>query len=130
MNIAVLKPKLSVSATKSLNRDRKLLIDGKWLPAQSGKTFDVEDPATLEVVAKVPEGDAADIELAVKAARRAFDEGPWSRTSPRDRAKMVWKLAELLEQHADEFAELEALDNGKPIKNARRDDIGGSIEMF
>ena len=64
------------------------------------------------------------------AARRAFETGPWSRISPGERSRIVWRLGDLLEQHADEFAEIEALDNGKPITNARRDDVGGSIAMF
>src|SRR5262245_7751251 len=130
MNIAVRKPQVSSAAVAFLAKPHQMLIDGKWVDAQSGKTFPVEDPATQDVIAHVAEGDEADIDLAVAAARRAFDSGPWSRTSPRDRAKMVWKLADLLEQHADELAELEALDNGKPVKNARRDDVQGSIEMF
>ena len=75
-------------------------------------------------------GDKADIDLAVAAARRAFETGPWSRISPAARQRLVWSLGDLLERHADEFAELEALDNGKPVTNARRDDVGGSIEMF
>jgi len=130
MNIAVRKPQISSAAALFLAKQRQMLIDGKWVDAQTGKTFPVEDPATQDIIAHVAEGDAADIDLAVAAARRAFDSGPWSRLSPRDRARMVWKLADLLEQHADEFAELEALDNGKPVKNARRDDVQGSIEMF
>jgi phenylacetaldehyde dehydrogenase len=130
MNIAVRKPQISSASALFLAKQRQMLIDGKWVDAQTGKTFPVEDPATQDIIAHVAEGDAADIDLAVAAARRAFDSGPWSRLSPRDRARMVWKLADLLEQHADEFAELEALDNGKPVKNARRDDVQGSIEMF
>lgn len=78
----------------------------------------------------MPAGKKADIDAAVAAARRALEEGPWSRISPADRSRAVWKLGDLLELHADEFAELEALDNGKPVTNARRDDIGGSIGMF
>ena len=68
--------------------------------------------------------------LRSKAARKAFESGPWSRISPGERSKLVWRLGDLLEQHADEFAEIEALDNGKPVTNARRDDVGGSINMF
>ncbi|MGE4251873.1 MAG: aldehyde dehydrogenase family protein [Parvibaculaceae bacterium] len=109
---------------------RKILIDGKWLEAQGGATFAVEDPATQETIAHVPAGDKADIDLAVAAARRAFETGPWSRLSPRDRSRLVWKLGDLLEKHADEFAELEALDNGKPVTNARKGDVQGSIDMF
>jgi phenylacetaldehyde dehydrogenase len=85
---------------------------------QSGKTFEVEDPATQEIIAHVPAGDKADINLAVKAARKALETGPWSRISPADRAKLIWRLGDLLEKHADEFAEIEALDNGKPVKQS------------
>jgi len=130
MNIAIRKPSLGSAATLFLAKKHQLLIDGKWVDAKSGETFPVTDPATEEVIAHVPAGDKADIDLAVAAARRAFEEGPWARMSPGDRSKIVWKLADLLEAHADEFAEIEALDNGKPVKNARRDDVGGSINMF
>ena len=76
------------------------------------------------------EADAADIDEAAKAARRAFETGPWSKTSPQDRSKLIWKLADLLENHADEIAELEALDNGKPIRDARNVDLPGSYEIL
>ena len=81
-------------------------------------------------VANVPAGEKADIDHAVTAARRAFESGPWSRLSPNDRSKLVWRLGDLLEKHREEFAELEALDNGKPVTNARQGDVQGSIDMF
>jgi phenylacetaldehyde dehydrogenase len=130
MTIAIRKPSLGSAAASFLATDHKLLIDGKWVAAKSGETFAVEDPATEEVIAHVPAGDKADIDAAVAAARRAFESGPWSRILPGDRSRLVWRLGDLLEQHADEFAELEALDNGKPVTNARRDDVQGSINMF
>ena len=130
MTIAIRKPSLGSAAASFLAKHHKLLIDGKWIAAKSGKTFPVEDPATEEVIAHVPAGDKADIDAAVAAARRAFETGPWSRILPGDRSRMVWRLGDLLEQHADEFAEIEALDNGKPVTNARRDDVQGSINMF
>jgi phenylacetaldehyde dehydrogenase len=130
MTIAIRKPSLGSAATAFLSKHHKLLIDGKWVDAKSGKTFAVEDPATEEVITHVPAGDKADIDAAVAAARRAFETGPWSRILPGERSRLVWRLGDLLEQHADEFAELEALDNGKPVINARRDDVGGSINMF
>ena len=130
MNIAIRKPSLGSAATAFLAKRHKLLIDGGWVDARSGKTFTVEDPATEEKIAEVPAGDKADIDLAVAAARRAFETGPWSRISPAERSRLVWRLGDLLEQHADEFAELEALDNGKPVTNARRGDVQGSIDMF
>ena len=130
MNVAIGKSQLGSAAKAFLAGKHRMLIDGKWVEAQSGQTFEVEDPATQNVIAHAPAGDKADIDLAVAAARRAFESGPWSRISPGDRARLVWRLGDLLEQHADEFAELEALDNGKPVTNARRDDVGGSIAMF
>ena len=107
-----------------------MLIGGKWVAAQSGETLPVEDPATQETIAHVPAGDKADIDLAVAAARRAFEGAPWSRMLPAERSRLVWRLGDLLEKYRDEFAELEAIDNGKPITHARRDDLQGSIDMF
>ena len=93
-------------------------IGGKWVPAASGKTFETINPATEEVIAEVAEGDAADIDLAVEAAREAFDDGPWSKMDARDRGRLMYKLADLIEEEADELAALETLDNGKPIRDA------------
>src|SRR6202167_1082664 len=127
---AIHKPALGAAAAAFMAKKHQMLIDGKWVDARSGQTFAVEDPATEEIIAHVPAGDKADIDLAVTAARRALETGPWSRISPAARQRLVWSLGDLLERHADELAELEALDNGKPVTNARRDDVGGSIEMF
>jgi len=130
MTLTIEKPALGSAATTFLTKELKMLIDGKWVAARSGKTFSVEDPATQETIAEVPAGDKADIDLAVAAARRAFETGPWSRISPGERSRIVWRLGDLLEKHADEFAELEALDNGKPVTNASQGDVQGSIDMF
>jgi acyl-CoA reductase-like NAD-dependent aldehyde dehydrogenase len=130
MTIAIRKPALGSAAAAFLAKEHKLLIDGKWVAAKSGKTFPVEDPATEEVITQVPAGDKADIDAAVAAARRAFEEGPWSRLPPLARSQIIWKLADLIEQHAEEFAQLEALDNGKPVANARAGDVPGSVAMF
>src|SRR5580658_7869200 len=130
MTITIERPSLSSAAEVFLAKEHKLLIDGKWVAAKSGKTFAVEDPATEETIAHVPAGDKADIDLAVAAARRAFEKGPWSRISPAERSQLVWGLGDLLKKHQDEFAELEALDNGKPVTNARSGDVQGSIAMF
>jgi aldehyde dehydrogenase (NAD+) len=97
----------------------RLLIDGQWRDSASGKTFETVNPATEEVIAQVAEGDAADIDLAVKAARRAFDSGPWSKMDARDRTRLINRLADLLEENIDELAQLETLDNGKPIAESR-----------
>jgi phenylacetaldehyde dehydrogenase len=108
----------------------QLLIGGEWVDAKSRKTFDVFDPATGRGIAKVAEGDAVDIDAAVAAARRAFESGPWPCMSPLERSKLIYRLGDALESNAEEFAALEALDNGKPIRDARAVDVPGSYEMF
>jgi phenylacetaldehyde dehydrogenase len=108
----------------------QLLIGGEWVNAKSGKTFEVFDPATSRPIAKAAEGDATDIDAAVAAARRAFESGPWARMSPLERSKLIYRLGDALEANAEEFAALEALDNGKPIRDARAIDVPGSYEMF
>src|SRR5579862_1492453 len=130
MDLATAHARLGNAASSFLAGPHRLLIDGKWVDARSGKRFDVFDPATGQAIAAVAEADALDVDEAVKAARRAFEEGPWSRTSARDRGKLIWRLADLLEQHADEIAEIESLDNGKPIRDARNIDLPGSYEIL
>ena len=113
-----------------LEKPRKMLIDGKWVDAISGKTFPTYNPAAGEVLAQVAEGDKADIDAAVKAARKAFDSGPWSRLTASERGRLIWKLADLLEEHLEEFATLETLDNGKPLTVARAADVPLAVDMF
>src|ERR1700723_1538990 len=127
---AIRRPALSPAAAAFMAKKHQMLIDGKWVDARSGETFTVEDPATEEIIAHVPAGDKADIDLAVAAARRAFETGPWSRISPADRSRLVWGLGDLLEQQSDEVGELQAINTGKPVTNARKGDVRGSIEMF
>jgi aldehyde dehydrogenase (NAD+) len=98
-------------------------IGGKWVPSASGKTFETIHPATEEVICEVAEGDKEDVDAAVDAAREAFDHGPWSKMDARDRGELIRKLAELIEEEADELAALETLDNGKPISDSRAADI-------
>src|SRR6202789_1424548 len=109
MTVAIQRPPLGSAAATFLAKELKLFIDGKWVAAKSGKTFPVEDPATEETITHAPAGDKADIDLAVAAARRAFETGPWSRISPAERSRLVWRLGDLLEQHMDECSELEVL---------------------
>ena len=109
---------------------KKLLIGGKWVAAKSGKTFETLNPANEEVLALVAEGDKADVDEAVKAARKAFEEGKWSKMGPHERARYLFKIADLIEQNADELAELETLDNGKAKTQARAIDIAGAAETF
>src|SRR5579862_2154541 len=111
-----------------VSKTHKILINGKWVDAASGKTFATYNPATGEVLANIAEGDREDIDRAVKAARAAFETGKWSKTSPAARARMMWKLADLLEQHLEEFAQLESLDNGKPLAVARVADVPLAVE--
>lgn len=108
----------------------RLLIDGQWVEAVSGKTFPTYNPATGEVLAHVPEGSKEDIDRAVAAARRAFEEGPWRKLTPSERGRLLWKLADLVEDHAEEFAELESLDNGKPVAVARVADVPMAIDLL
>ena len=117
-------------AAKPQIRQTQLFIGGHWTPARSGKTFETVNPATEEVIAAVAEADAADIETAVLAARKAFDEGPWPRMNARERGKIMMRLADLIEAEIDELAALEALDNGKPVSDARLGDIPLAIEVI
>jgi aldehyde dehydrogenase (NAD+) len=98
-------------------------IGGKWVPSASGKTFDTIHPATEEVICQVAEGDKEDVDAAVDAAREAFDHGPWRTMDARDRGALIHRLAELIEEEAEELAALETLDNGKPINDSRAADI-------
>ena len=109
---------------------RKMLIDGKWVEAASGKTFETPNPATGEVLARVAEGDKEDIDRAVKAARRAFDGGKWPAMPPPAREKLLLRIADLIEQHAEELAQLETLDNGKTLFESRNVDIPASAATF
>lgn len=109
---------------------QRLFIDGQWVEAVSGKTFTTPNPATGEPLAEVAEGDAADIDRAVKAARRAFEDGPWSRLTPSERGRIVWRIGDLIERHGEELAELETLDNGKPLAVARAADIPLAADLF
>src|ERR1700676_227268 len=109
---------------------RKLFINGKWTDAASGKTFETPNPATGQTLASVAEGDSADIDRAVRAARAAFDEGPWGRLTPSERGKIIWRIGDLILQHQDELAQLESLDNGKPYAVALAADVPLAADMF
>src|ERR1700759_2387427 len=117
-------------ANRFLGRQAGMLITGKMVEAASGKTFPVYNPATVTVIANVPEGDKADIDLAVRAARRAFDDGVWAKIGPSGRGKMLWKLGDLLERDLEEFAELESIDNGKPYAVARVADLPLAVDIL
>ena len=112
-------------------KQTKILINNKWVDSVSGKTFETLNPATGEPLAKVAEADAADVDLAVKAARKAFhSKSPWRRMSASERGKLISRLADLMEKNADELATLESLDNGKPRHVARAADLPLSIACY
>jgi len=108
---------------------RKLFINGEWVDAASGETFETVNPATEEVVTTVAKAGPEDVNRAVAAARKAFEEGPWPKMSASERGRIVWKMGDLLMQHADEVARLETLDNGKPIFESKID-TGASANVF
>lgn len=119
------------SYTRQFIREpRKMLIGGQWMPSASGKTFEVVNPATEEVIAHVAEGEAEDIDRAVKAARKAFEAGPWPEMTPSARGRLISRIGDLILDNLDEFAELESLDNGKPITIARVADVPLAADMF
>jgi phenylacetaldehyde dehydrogenase len=129
MGIAV-SPQIHPQVADFIEKPRKMLINGKWVNSISGKTFPTYNPATGEILAQIAEGDSADIEQAVKAARKAFDHGSWRRLTASERGRLIWKLADLLESHTEEFAYLESLDNGKPLTIARAADVPLAVDLL
>ncbi len=115
--------KVRISATK-------LLINNRWVASESGKTFATVNPSTGEEICQVAEADAADVEKAVKAARAAFEHGPWKKMAASERGRLMNRLADLMEQNADELARLESLDNGKPYKIAKAVDVAASVSCY
>ncbi|CAN5477898.1 aldehyde dehydrogenase DhaS [soil metagenome] len=113
-----------------LAEPQRMYIDGSWLPARSGRCFTITNPSTGTELATAAEGDADDVDLAVAAARRAFRHGEWPGMPAPERARLLWRLGDLIDAHADELALIEALDVGKPIGPARRNDIAESAERF
>ncbi len=130
MDTVALDSRLSKPTVEFLSSHRKLLVDGKWVGAASGKTFPVYNPATGTVLAQVAEADKEDVNRAVAAARRAFDQGPWRRLTGSQRGRLLVKLADLIEQNLEQFAELESIDNGKPLAVARVADVPLTVDMF
>jgi aldehyde dehydrogenase (NAD+) len=108
---------------------KKLFIGGEFVESLSGKTFDTVNPATGEVITSVYEADAPDVERAVNAAERAF-HGDWAKVTPSERGRLLWKLADLMEEHATALAQLETIDNGKPVSHARIADVPLAIDHF
>ncbi len=109
--------------------DQQMLIGGKWVDSVSGKTFATTNPATGDTICQVAEGDKADIDLAVKAARKAI-EGPWSKLSAAERGRLLYKLADAVEAHQEELAALETLDNGKPLRDSLAADLPLTVKCY
>ena len=130
MSTATVEIPIHQNVTTFLSAPRRMLIGGRWLEAASGKTFPTYNPATGEVLAQVAEGNSADIDRAVTAARKAFESGPWHTLTASERGRLIWKLADLIESHLEEFAQLESLDNGKPVGVARVADVPLAVDLF
>ena len=109
---------------------RQLFINGQWTSAASGKTFETPNPATGDTLARIAEGESEDIDRAVRAARAAFDDGPWSRMTPSERGRIIWRIGDLILEHAEELAQLESLDNGKPYAVALAADVPLAADLF
>ena len=128
--IPISTPRLSKPSAQFIAQPRQLLIDGRWQPAAGGKTFPINDPSTGAVIAHAALGEAADIDRAVQAARRAFESGPWPSMSPSARGRLIHRIGDLILENLDELAELESLDNGKPKTVARAADVPLAADMF
>ncbi|MBD1602206.1 aldehyde dehydrogenase family protein [Pseudomonas typographi] len=124
------KPDVSGAVTAFVGKTHKMYIDGQWLDAVGGDPIPVVDAATGTIIAHVPNGDKSDVDLAVHAARQAFEKGAWGLMGGHERARLMMNLAELIDAHADELAELEAYDTGRPIYETRMVDIPGSSLML
>ncbi len=124
--------KPSARAEAFLARPKRLLIGGRWVEAASGKAFPVYNPATGAIIDMAAEGEAEDIDRAVKAARKVFDnpKHPWRTMTPSDRGRLIWRIGDLILQHRDELAELESLDNGKPMAVANGADVPLAADLF
>jgi len=112
------------------NDVQELYVNGQYTPAVNGETFSVLDPATETEITKVSEAQEKDIDIAVQAARDAFDNGEWTKMEAAERSRLIYKFADLMEEHREELAQLEAIDNGKPYQIALEDDVDGTVQHF
>src|SRR5947199_6103075 len=110
----------------------QLFVNGEWVESKTQKIFPVYDPATEEVIAQVPDAQADDVNRAVAAARAAFDQGPWSTTTPQERGRVLFRLAEKIRQNLPTLAELECRNTGKPIVDAEYyiNDVATCFEYY
>ncbi len=127
---AIAEPQLTSRVRDFVSTDRKMLIGGEWVDAASGKTFTTYDPATTAPITDVAYGDASDVDRAVRAARKAFDDGHWARMKPNERERLLWRVGDILSERAEEFGQLEALDNGKSAGIAAAVDTQWSADIF
>jgi len=127
MSVTTLPDQLSEAAREFASRRHELLIDGERVPAKDGRTFETVDPSTGQPITAIAHAGPEDVDRAVGAARRALEEGPWGKAPAAERARLMDGLADLIEQHADELAELESLDSGKPVKMARFVDVNQTV---
>ena len=130
MATAVSSASMHKAVEEFIGKPRRMFINNQFVPSASGKTFPTYNPATGEIMAQVAEGDREDIDRAVKAARKAFENPAWADMSPSQRGRLIWKLADLLEARTEEFAQIESLDNGKPLAIARVADVPLAVDLF
>ncbi|MCP5327875.1 MAG: aldehyde dehydrogenase family protein [Steroidobacteraceae bacterium] len=130
LEVATLEPGIDATRRFLARPQRRLLIDNEWVEPAAGRSFETFNPATGASLGRVAAGEAVDIDRAVAAARRAFEAGAWRDMLPMQRAQLLWKMADLVEQHIDELAELETVDQGKPVWIGRQAEIPGAVEQF
>ena len=130
MATAVSSASMHKAVGEFIGKPRRMFVNNQFVPSASGKTFPTYNPATGEIMAQVAEGDREDIDRAVKAARKAFENPAWAEMSPSQRGRLIWKLADLLEARTEEFAQIESLDNGKPLAIARVADVPLAVDLF
>jgi phenylacetaldehyde dehydrogenase len=130
LSIHPIAPSHPATAAFLAEPDKRMLIGGAWVDAANGRRLDAINPATGERLGTVPDADATDVDRAVAAAREAFEDGPWRSMVPAEKAKLLWRLGELIDQHIEELSELETLDQGKPLWVGRYAEIPGAAEQF
>ncbi len=130
-DLAFETPKPNQAAQAFLDRrEHRNFVGGAWQASQSGDTFETLDPATGECIGLLPRSNKVDVDQAVTAARAAFDDGRWSKMIPMERSKILWRIADLIEENIDELAELETLDQGKALYVGRWAEIPGAVNQF
>ena len=130
MTIAAEATRLDPRVVEFVSTPKQMFVDGQWVDALSGRRFETIDPATEQVITTVPHSGPEDVENAVRAARRAFGEGPWPSLTPAERQRMIWRIADGISARADQFAQLETLDNGKSVAVAKAVDVTWAAEIF